>query len=953
MVKSIKGIQRIRVALLAGTGAAIMTGLILPGAACAQDIAPNQSETPAALIEKGPAAGSEIIVTGTRVIRDGYKAPTPTSVVGAADIAAKAPSNIADYINELPSLAATNTPRANGSFVSSGLVGINALNLRNLGESRTLVLLDGQRVGASSLTGLVDVNMIPQALIKRVDIVTGGASASWGSDAVAGVVDFVLDKDFTDLKGDFQGGVTTYGDDRSWKISLTAGAPFAGGRGHILISGELAANDGITGFGKRDWYNGAKIIPNPNYTTTNGQPSLITVPKVGYTATPGGFIVDGPLAGTFFGAGGTPGVLPAGPQSGFLYMQNGGAWPYNDIGQTGDLDPKMTRQNIFGRVSYDVADNFQVFAQGSFARATSHNLTLDYIGYLSIKPDNAFLPAALAGKVTAPFTLGITPTDIGPIPADSRRTSFRWVVGANGNFNALGSNWKWDVYWQESINKSYASTYIPINNNLTNATDAVRNANGVIVCRSTLTNPNDGCIPFNPMGTGVNSAAAVAYVNGLAFGTNRLTQDVGAFTLRGEPFSTWAGPVSIATGIEHRREGVSGTNDPLSNSNAYWAGNYHASFGSYNVTEGFLETVVPLAKNLPFADSLDLNAAVRATNYSTSGYVTTWKVGVTYSPVKDITFRATLSRDIRAPNLAELFQAGLTQTGIVSDPVKGTSPTVNLITSGNTNLKPEKADALGVGVVLQPSFIPGFAASVDYYDIRINGAISTVDAQTEINQCRGGVAAFCSLITRDASGVITSVNSSPVNFATQISRGLDFEASYRAEVFGGQISVRGLATRYLKNYFDNGISPPTDTVGTNGLNVFLKDSLPKWRYSATIGFDRDPVAFSLTARGFSAGVENTTYIQCTTACPVQTPAQAAAHPTISDNRLPGALYFDTSFSVKLPHQIVAYFAVDNLLNRDPAQVAYGPGLAIAPASINPVLYDTIGRKFRVGLRFKM
>ncbi len=938
--------------LLCGASIAVLVGLTAPGAALAQAASPAAPSTADSAPASGVAAAnpSDIVVTGTRVIRDGYKAPTPVSVIGAADIARNAPANIADYVNQLPTLAATNTPRSNIGFVSSGLTGINALNLRSLGENRTLVLLDGQRVGASTLTGLVDVNQFPEALVKRVDVVTGGASADWGSDAVSGVINFVLDKDFKGIKGEAQGGVTTYGDDRNFKVSLTAGTGFADDRGHILVSGEIAHNDGISSIGKRSWYNGAQIIQNPAYTATNGLPQYITRANVGYLATPGGLITSGPLNGTYFGPGGTPLPYQFGLVSGINNV--GGDWRLGDLGLTGDLDPKLSRQNIFARLSYDVTDHVQVYAQGSYARATSNEGVLPYLGFgTTIQPDNAYIPASLAPQLTTPFSVSTLTGDLGLITAQTRRTAWRGVIGANGDFDALGANWKWDVYGQRSITHAFASTReMPIVANFNNAVDAVRNANGTIVCRSTLTNPNNGCVPFDIFGTGVNGQGTLDYILGSSWIDNRLTESVVSGTLRGNPFSTWAGPVSIATGVEYRSEGVSGKNDPLSDSNSYFFGNYHASHGSYNVTEGFFEIVAPLAKDLPFAKSLDFNGAVRETSYSISGYATTWKAGLTYQPTEDITFRVSRSRDIRAPNLSELFQAGLTQTQVFTDPTRGNSSvTAFQIAQGNTKLKPEIADTLGLGVVVQPHFLPGFAASVDYYDIRIKGAIASVDPQTELNQCAAGNTVFCSQITRNAAGIITSISQSPINFAKQKARGLDFEASYRHPLLQGNLGLRILATRYLENYFDNGISAPTDTVGTNGLNLGNKSSLPKWRYLATLEYDRNPVALSVTARGFSAGVQNTTYIQCTSGCPAST----ADHPTIDTNRLPGAIYFDTNITVQLGHGIETFVSVDNLLNKDPYQAAYGPGLAAAPLSVNPVLYDVLGRNFRFGVRFKM
>ena len=460
--------------------------------------------------------------------------------------------------------------------------------------NRTLILLDGQRVAASTLSGLVDINTIPQALVKRVDIVTGGASAGYGSDAVAGVVNFILDKDFTGLKGQVQGGVTTYGDDRNYNLSLTAGTRFADGRGHLLLSGEIAHNDGIAGIGERDWYNYGKLFINPAYnaTTNNTVPQLLALPNAGFaTATPGGIITSGPLRGTYFGPGGTPTQFNYGPIVSGNIMQ-GGDYRYADFGTSGDLDPRTSRQSIFGRLSYDVSDHVQLFAQGSYSRATTQEIALKQfnLGNITIQPDNAFIPASIAPRVTGTFTLGTFNEDIGGQIATTRRSSVRAIVGAQGDFDAIGTNWNWDVSAQRSVNRIYTDFRTTVTSRYNAAIDSVR-VNGVIQCRTLATNP--GCVPYNVFGTGVNSQAALGYVLGTSWGRTTLTQNVFAANLRGEPFSTWAGPVSIATGVEHRREGVTGSNDPLTTATArpYFAGNFFASTGHYNVTEGYLEAV--------------------------------------------------------------------------------------------------------------------------------------------------------------------------------------------------------------------------------------------------------------------------------------------------------------------------------------------------------------------------
>ena len=923
------------------------------------DAAPAQNVT-------GPQAdreASDLVVTGTRIIRDGYQAPIPTTVLGTEAIDARAPSNLADLVNVLPAFAGSVTPTSATQALSAGGVGINALNLRNLGANRTLVLLDGQRVGAATLNGWVDVNQFPQALVKRVDVVTGGASADWGSDAIAGVVNFVLDRDFTGIKGDAQGGVTTYGDNRNYNLSLAAGTDFSEGRGHVLFSTEYAYAAGIIGQGGRKWYNGAKIFFNPAYTPTNGQPELINSPGVGFaTATPGGIITSGPLRGIYFGQNGAPAQFNYGVVGG-NFMQ-GGQWQYADYSTTASLTPRSKRGNVFGRLSYELSDHFEVFAQGSYTKSTSRGSVGNQwnFGNLTIQSDNAFIPQSVAAQLATrgitSFSLGTLNEDLGPIIAITKRSSKRGVIGAKGDFDAFGGNWTWDVYGQRTVNNLYFEASVTNTAKYREAIDAVRNATGAIVCRSTLTNPNNGCIPYNIMGTGVVTSAARDYVTGHPWAKNKLGENVAAATLRGEPFSTWAGTVSIATGLEYRKESVTGSNDPLATTNAYFAANYKPTFGSYTVKEGFFEAVVPLLKDSSFGKSLNLSGGVRVADYSTSGSVTTWKAGLTYTPIDDITLRVTRSRDIRAPNLGEIFASNVTSTAAPTDPFRGNAAnTVFIVTRGNPDLKPEVANSIGVGGVLRPRFLPGFAASVDYYDIKIKDAIQTIAVQDIINQCFAGNPALCPSLVRNTAGVLSEVRVQPVNLAKQVARGIDFEASYRRSLdfvsgLSGNLTLRALATRFIRNTFNNGVSPPTEYVGTNSQNgntAGLIPSTPRWRYLATASWDNDVAMVTFTARGVSGGVYSRAFVECTTSCPSSTPINQ----TINNNRIPGAIWFDASASYKITAGFEVYGAVDNIANKAPVQAAVGPFIGAAPLSINPALYDVLGRVFRAGIRFKL
>jgi iron complex outermembrane recepter protein len=374
---------------------------------------------------------------------------------------------------------------------------------------------------------------------------------------------------------------------------------------------------------------------------------------------------------------------------------------------------------------------------------------------------------------------------------------------------------------------------------------------------------------------------------------------------------------------------------------------------AYHVTEAFAETVVPLAADKAWAKSLDLNAAVRGTDYSTSGYVTTWKVGATWAPIEDIRFRATRSRDIRAPNLNELFNAGGGSAPGIRNPFRGNqSETILGNSVGNPDLLPEKADTTGVGVVLQPRFLRGFSASVDYWNLDIADAIGSLSVQQIIDQCYTGNQAYCNAVSfyPDGSQRVEFINNQPFNLVTQTARGLDFETSYFVPVkdiverWAGDLSFRFLGTHYIKNYSSNGINTPTDTAGQNTGN-----GPPSWRWTATLAYDLEPVRITFTARGISSGTYDNSYIVCSTNCPVSTPDAT----TISYNKIAGQIFYDTSFAYRFGNA-EAFFNVRNLLNSDPVQVAAGAGgFSYASNLANAALYDVYGRVYRAGFRLKL
>lgn len=957
---------------LVRTGVVALTAFLAAGPAVAQG---------QAAADDGQQAGEaveEVLVTGTRIVRDGYSTPTPVSVLGAEALDSMGVTNVADAVNRLPVFAASVTSRNSSASVSSGTAGINNLNLRGLGPTRTLVLLNGKRVVGSTLAGFdnngsaVDINSFPNALIERVEVVTGGASAVYGSDALAGVVNFILDTDYTGIKGEVIGGVTSQGDGENYRGSIAAGMPFADGRGHILFSAEHSYEEGIDHI-PRSWADTAyQMIVNPNYSPTNGQPQYLTVFDAGLSvATRGGLILACqptgggacPLRGTQFLTGGTPADFQFGPIISGVVM-SGGDWETSRIDRELNLSLDLERNTFFTRGSYDVGDATTAFVTLMRSRTVAdldHSVPNFNLGGVTVLSGNPFIPDSVQAAMTAhgipSFTMGTVNGDMPNLQADNQRTFERYVVGLEGDVEALGSNWVWDTYYGYSRNEIIAtSPGNRINANYAKAINAVVNPNnGQVVCAVNIdgdpTNDDPACVPYNPMGIGVNSQAAIDYVTGAGYALTLMEQKVFAASASGEPFSNWAGPVSLAFGAEHRKEQVSGVASALDEADAFFAGNYHASQGEYDVTEGFLETVVPLLSDQPLAESLDFNGAVRVTDYSESGEVTTWKLGTTWTPSEDILFRVTRSRDIRAPNLGDLFNAGRSGTGTVFDPFTGTTATIISRIRGNTNLEPEEADTTGIGVVFTPSFLPGFAMSVDYYDIDISGAITTLDTQEIVDRCFEGLTELCSFIGRNQAGFIDRIAVLPANILSQRASGFDIDARYTFPVGNADMTLRAMAT-YVNTLETVDQESTVDGAGVNAADFgFGGEGLqaPDLTYLVSAAYQLYPFSATLTARGISDGVYNNALIECVPGtCPPATPL----HPTTNNNSIDAVTYFDLTLSYTgMDGAMEAFFVVENLLDEDPPLIAGPVGTGFYAGQGNAEFYDRLGRIFRAGMRF--
>lgn len=911
-----------------------------------------------------------VVVTGTQVAREGFESPTPLIVLSVDEIERDAPTDVANFINKIPGFANSQLARNSSTSLSDANGGVSNLNLRSLGAERTLVLLDGMRIVPSSISGFnnqggaVDVNLLPDQLISHIDVVAGGASAAYGSDALAGVVNFVLDKTFTGLKGTIEGGATGYGDDYQYLANLIWGAPLYGGRGHILVSGSFTHINGIMHGNSRSWLRqGYDQIPNPNYTATNGQPFYTIAKHVGSGLfTPGGLVDTGPLRGVDFGEGGSVrtfnyGTLTRGGANmiGGDWQETVGALTDSSESDMSSLDDRVSRQNIFAHASFDLSDRLQVFAQILYASTESFGFCCSSSESATIYSGNPFIPAPVQAEMTAlglsSLHLNVWNSALGAVAGDDTHSLGQFVVGFKGTFDALGTGWSWDANMNRSVSwTSVTSVNDPIAANFQKAIDVVLNpATGTPICASTLLDPGDGCIPYNPMGTGVNGADALAYAVG---GSGHLSQTLGqndfSVTLRGEPLMFPAGPVSVATGFEYRRLAVSGSATAVDQANGFFVGNFHPTTGSYEVAEGFVETVVPLARDAFWAKALDLDLAVRETGYSTSGNVMTWKFGASYdTPLDGVQIHATQSRDIRAPNLGEIFSGGQSGESNIIDPFHGNATTPNILSIkiGNTALRPETADTTGAGVTYQPSWFPGFRAAVNYFKTDIKDEIATLAAQDAVNVCYLGNATYCNRIQRDSNDAIHIVYLQPSNMAYAKTSGFDVDVSYRKslsdllESWDGAIFLRLLAnnTMVLTTVSPTGVVTPG--AGDNNAN-----GAPHWTANVSLGYETDDYSVVWTGRGFSSGVRSRLFTQCSQACPQLT----TPYYTTDNNHLPGEFYLDLSvnYHLKVPGLDKAdiFLTLDNLANNNPD---------FALLSLSPGIYDTLGRVFRTGLRFKL
>lgn len=970
------------ISILLGT---TMLGLAMP--AMAQDSDTGVDET----------ASTGIVVTGTRIVRDGFTAPTPVTVATTEDLIKSTPTALPDALNKLPQFQNSLSPGKSANNFSNFPIHGNVLNLRGLGTPtnnpkgplRTLILMDGVRVAPTTFIGTIDTNVVPNLLVQRVDVVTGGASAAWGSDAVAGVVNFVLDKKFTGIKGVAQAGVSQRGNNGNHRLGVAWGADFAGDKGHILLSAEYYANDGMR---RRDravgrqglTYVGATV----GCTPPAGQPASVCTP--GGSANP--YVVASDIRihaaaenGKIFAAGNPFNNFKVNADGTLSPFSNGTAVGTAGIGIGGDgyripdsnhtITPYKTYHG-FGRVSYELSDGIEWYAQATVSRSDLNydplaNSLVQGNPTLTIYQGNPYIPAALAATLTPGGSFGFN----GYYGSSQQtrvkeRTDF-WQA-TTGLDAELGGGWKASLSYTHGDSRHDMDQSGLWDWRKTLAAVDVVSVGGVPTCR-VLTLPQfasayAGCKPINLFnGAPINTSPdGYAYATGTSSYRARFKHDSIVGTLSGSLFELPAGPVDIVVGAEYRHQSLNLASnadpallDTAAERNAYFAGvsdrgllgsqlfywltNVGTANGKLNVKEVFGEVAVPLLKDTPFFEELSVNGAARYTDYSTSGSVTTWKVGATWKPIRDLLFRGTYSRDIRAPNLYELFRGDQSGIGIVLDPVTGLNQNASTVSGGNPNLKPEVAKTLTVGAVVTPEALPGFSFSVDYYRIRLKGAIDSLSSQQILNNCAafGAGTPECLLITRPSPNAFPSqIRISEANISFLNTAGWDFDMSYRTEVGEtGALAVR-LYANYLSQFTTQQFAgqPLIKYAGRNGVGS-NPVAYPRWRGTFSLDYSQGPFGITWSQQ----------YIGKMTHLNIAAPALS----NFVDASVGAVTYTDLSlrWNVEAGNGNLEFFTtVNNLFDKNPPIIPGTVAGVNLPTNIST--YDVIGRAFTGGVRFK-
>ena len=954
----------VRRALLAGTIAALA------------------SQAPLALAQQAGDADSleEIVVTGSRLIRKDFVAISPITTVSNEQIAYSGNVTLEETINLYPQL----NPDVTSATNQSGGSGVLAPDLRGLGAVRTLLLVDGKRFIPASENGLSDMAAIPDMLIERVEIITGGASAVYGSDAIGGAINFILKDDFEGIDLRYQFGESSEGDDRSNKIDFLFGVNAPDQRGNMTLHASYTdrtpvfmedrafsiqpfiadAPGDLQLFGSGNIPGGKIFIPSSDFALING----VDLVGAAMTCTEGGGI-----QGIRFGEDSQPFPFCR-PTEQFNYAPTNfiyrpfERWQFTATGHY-DLSDSVTG---YAQLFYTHKENEwqQAFLASSptSAGSPSGELVIPNADTNPLFPaplrqffaDNAsyFDPDGDGTFVTVGN--GRRFVEFGPRNAHYLQNSFGITSGFRGDIELFDTSWSWDAFYQfQRSDIDLSRVGLLSRSRITLGLDVVV-VNGEPQCRVQLLN----CVPVNTYGTNTLTTEMADFLTVTTGRADNFKRDLFGASVTGDLFDLPAGPVSTAFGLEWREEFYRTEPDEISASGDLGGTPPQPASGRYNVAELFAEARAPIV------ESLAVEGAVRYSDYSTIGGVTTWRAGLDWQPTDWLRGRASVSRAIRAANLNELFApasgGGLTggidhclarnsptqaikdlcvqqgvPTNLVDDLQVGASEGWSAFGGGNPNLNEEESDAITVGVILTPTFAEGLTIAIDYWNIEIDEAISQVSTQTLIDSCfttLDNSTPECQAIVRDSLGNIDFVNAPLLNIQTREVDGVDLQVDYSFDLPAGMAIGGGGATLSLQwvstwqfsdeTVFVAGLSP-VDCAGLMG-------------GTCSGNFIRATPDF----RGLISAVYGSGDLRIRT--DVQLIGEFGLAPDAHTNTqfpIDEVFYWDLGANWYINNRFEVFAGIDNVLDEQPPLIGFRAG---GDSNTQAQLYDTVGRRFFIG-----
>jgi len=888
-----------------------------------------------------------IIVTGSRLTNPNLEQAAPIMAVTEKEIQLSGQTNVEAVLKELPQLlpgatAASNNPGG----------GVATADLRGLGAVRTLVLVNGRRYVSYDTNQIVDLNTIPTALISRVDVVTGGKSAVYGSDAVTGVINFVTRQDFEGVQANGNYRLTDEGDGAQYTGGLLLGQNFADGRGNITVYGEYSKRKAIKQSAR-------------SYTAVTQTDDIDD--DGNYYLTAGG---SGSIPATRMNLGGTQ----------YKFTDDGGLEAYSssdayNYASENYLQVPQKRELLFGQAHFDVSDALTLYAEGQYVhnRVTNQLAPTPVTGSFSIDNDSSFLSSATQSLLQSYDTDGDGYTtasiyrrlvEVGDRVSVTDSKAVRGVIGARGEF---GANWNYDVYGSYARTRQTEYQYGNISRSrLAQALATTYDADGNLVCSDT----SNGCVPANIFGAGNLSDAAVDFLSIDTVNRSTIVEKVasGAIT-NNNLFDLGAGAAGFVFGAEYRSE--HGSYDPdelLSSGDVVGFNGSEPTAGGYNVKELFAELDVPLIADRPFVDRLEFNGAARYSRYSTAAKsVFTFSAGLVYAPIKDVSFRGQFSRAVRAPTVSDLFSGsaqgfptatdpcstsaalsssslysacladGVPSSAIGDDEYTGGNTQIETYTGGNPDLREETANTYTFGVVIQPSMIPRLSITADYYHIKIDNFITSAGVGSIIRACYGDEdngwssydSASCSLLPRDSTGTITGAVDLLANSGGVKTDGIDFDAQYAIPLgFGtndaSTLNLR-LAGSYLMGWTFRPLAAIPDIVyvcdGKFGLNC--GNVYAKWRYNGRATWSTEGGSLSLAWRHLSSVKDDDASTQYTV------------------EKIKAYDYFDLTATVDIAKRMTWTLGMNNMFNKKPPVL----GDNQEQSNTYPSTYDVYGRTF--------